>query len=59
MDIRPDMIAAASHDKPAPGKLGCNCAACWQVRQLREASPVRREPTKLVVYTLRAIGGVL
>ena len=52
-----------SHMVAAPGRLECECAACWQVRQLRSVSPVRgrdvEETGRGRLETLGRIGGVL
>jgi hypothetical protein len=60
MVVTSSMVTAVCHEKAAPGKVECDCAACWQVRQLRLA-PGRASGSEAMgrAFGLRQIGGVL
>jgi hypothetical protein len=67
MRIDSSMVAAVCHEKAAPGKVECDCGACWQVRQLRLA-PGRATGSEVSsrasrgqsrAFTMAHVGGVL
>ena len=62
MQVKASMVATSTHMVAAPGRVECDCSACWQVRQLRSVSPVRGrdgEETGRRVDSLGHVGGML